>query len=103
MGFKIFKAVRKDKLALYINPLSPIKLTIRTLVLHFVRQVFATLWQVSLQTKKVLAIILKFSIYTINVNCNTQLQKLKEIQVNLISILKLITQKYIKFARSELM
>jgi len=27
MGFKIFKAVRNDKLALYINPLSPLKLT----------------------------------------------------------------------------
>ena len=59
MGFKIFNAVRKAKLALYIKPLSPLKCTTRVPISTCCApKSFNSLATISSKPKKVLAVIL---------------------------------------------
>ncbi len=64
MGFKILMAVRKPKLALYINPLSPVKLTFLTPIFtSWAPSCVSSFASNSSKPNKVLATILKlFSI-----------------------------------------
>src|SRR5690606_5648800 len=65
MGFKIFKAVRKQRLALYIKPVSPLKETLRLpLVTSCAPRFFNSSAKTSSKPKKVLAIISKFVFIT---------------------------------------
>ena len=62
IGFKIFIAVRKPKLTLYINPLSPTKDTLRTPALtSCAPSCFNSFTNKSSKPNKVLATMLKFS------------------------------------------